>query len=135
MKEAPPPPAKPARQQEILLYNELLECLEEEWQALINSQEEAILALSSRKEQILIKIAALSPGQEISPPDGQEGETLSRLKCQVALTQTRNYRLIAAALETIQDFWGLIKSASPGVYQAAGAMEAPPGSSFFHREA
>jgi flagellar biosynthesis/type III secretory pathway chaperone len=56
MTEKPPSPKKPARQPEISLYEDLLECLEQEWQALVNSQEDAILTLAARKEQILGEI-------------------------------------------------------------------------------
>ena len=51
MSEISPTPAGPSLQQEVCLYRQLLECLEEEWQALISSQEEAILALAARKKK------------------------------------------------------------------------------------
>jgi hypothetical protein len=134
MTEKPPSPKSPARQPEISLYEELLECLEQEWQALINSQEEAILALAARKEQILGEILRVRD-QKISNPGEQEHELLSRLKRQAATNQARNHRLIAAALETIQDFLGFLQAAPPGIYHAAGKVEATPGNSFFHRQA
>jgi hypothetical protein len=40
-----------------------------------------------------------------------------------------------AALETIQDFLRYLQSAPPGIYHAAGKVEATPGNSFFHRQA
>lgn len=126
---------KMAPQPEILLYEELLECLEEEWQALINSQEDAILVLAAQKEHILGKILALTSGREISDPEGQEDELLSRVKRQAAAAQARNHRLIAAALETIQDFLGHLQSSPPGIYHSAGKVETVPGSPLFHRQA
>ena len=134
MKETLPPPEKPAPPQELSLYRELLECLEKEWQALINSQEEAIWALAAQKEHILEKIIALNRGRNLADPGG-EPEPLCRLKQQVAETQARNHRLITTALETIQDFLGFLQSAPPGIYHSAGEVETTPGSSFFHRQA
>ncbi len=134
MKEIPLPPERPALQPEISLYEELLECLEQEWQALINSKEDAILALAARKEQILGELLRVR-GQKIPNPKGQEQKLLSRLKQQAAATQARNHRLIVAALETIQDFLGYLQSAPPGIYHSAGKVEATPGNSFFHRQA
>ena len=86
MKATLPPPEKPAPPQELSLYRELLECLEKEWQALVNSQEEAILALAAQKEHILEKIIALNRGRNLADPGG-EPEPLRRLKQQVAETQ------------------------------------------------
>ena len=126
-------PKRPAHQPEIRLYNELLECLEQEWQALVNSQEDDILTLAARKEQILGEILRVRD-QKTPDSEGQEHELLSRLKRQAATTQARNHRLIAAALETIQDFLGFLQSAPPGIYQSAGKVEATPGNSFFHRQ-
>jgi flagellar biosynthesis/type III secretory pathway chaperone len=134
MKEKPPSPASPARQPEISLYEELLECLEQEWQALINSQEDAILALAARKEQILGEILRVRD-QKTPNPEGQEHEFLNRLKRQAATAQARNHRLIATALETVQDFLGYLQSAPPGIYHSAGKVETTPGNSFFHRQA
>ena len=134
MKEKPPPPKRPARPPEISLYEDLLECLEQEWQALVNSQEEAILALAARKEQILGEILRLSD-QKTPDPVGPDQELLKHLKRQAATIQARNHRLIATALETIQDFLGYLQSASPGIYHSAGKVENSPGNSFFHRQA
>jgi flagellar biosynthesis/type III secretory pathway chaperone len=134
MKKIPPPPEKLALQPEITLYEELLECLEQEWQALISSQEDDILALAARKEQILGEILRVR-GQNMQSHGEQEHELLSHLKQQAATTQARNHRLILAALETIQDFLGCLQSAPPGIYRAAGKVETTPGNSFFHRQA
>ena len=135
MKEIPPSLEGLPLQEEICLYRELLDCFEEEWQALVKSQEDTILALAAQKERILEKIAALNPGQGISDPGGQESELLYRLKHQAATAQARNHRLIAAALETIQDFFGDLQCGPPGTYHSAGKVETTPGGSFFHRQA
>ncbi len=129
-----PPPEKLAPPQELSLYRELLECLENEWQALVNSQEETILALAAEKEHILEKIIDLNRNQGIPDPGG-EAEALRRLKQQVAEAQARNHRLITITLETIQEFLGCLNSAPPGTYHAAGKVENTQGSSFFHRQA
>jgi len=134
MKEKPPSPTRPARPPEIGLYEDLLECLEQEWQALIKSQEDAILALAARKEQILGEILRVRD-QKTPNPGGPDQELLRHLKRQAATIQARNHRLIATALETIQDFLGYLQSAPPGIYHAAGKVEATPGNSFFHRQA
>jgi hypothetical protein len=125
---------KMAQLPEIQLYKELLECLEHEWQALITSQEDAILACAARKEQILSQIASDLPGERTNPK-GQEDEVLNRLKRQAAGAQFRNHRLIVAALETIQDFFGYLQSAAPGIYHSAGKVESAPANSYFYRQA
>jgi hypothetical protein len=134
MKEQPPSPKKPTRQPEISLYEELLECLEQEWQALINSREEAILSLAAWKEQILGEILRVRD-QKTPGPGGPDHELIGSLKRQAATIQARNHRLIVTALETIQDFIGSLRSAPPGIYHSAGKVEATPGNSFFHRQA
>lgn len=120
---------KMAQPPEIQLYKELLECLEHEWQALITSQEDAILACAARKEQILSQIA------ERTNPEGREDEVFKPLKRQAAGAQFRNHRLIVAALETIQDFFGYLQSAAPGIYHSAGKVESAPANSYFYRQA
>jgi flagellar biosynthesis/type III secretory pathway chaperone len=117
------------------LYNELLECLTQEWQALVNSQEEAILALAARKEHILKNLQALASGDEATNQSDQEREVLTRLKGRVAEAQNRNRRFIAAALETINEFLGHLQASPPGTYHSAGKVAAAPGASFFHRQA
>jgi flagellar biosynthesis/type III secretory pathway chaperone len=129
-----PPPENPAPLQELNLYKELLECLENEWQALVHSQEDAILALAAEKERVLEKILSLTRNRDRQNPEG-EAEGLPHLKRQVAEAQARNHRLITTTLETIQDFLGCLSSSPPGTYQAAGKVETAPGDSFFHRQA
>ncbi len=133
MMEKPPSLTNPARPAEISLYEDLLECLEQEWQALIKSQEDAILALAARKEQILVEILRLRD-QKTPTSAGPDQELLRHLKRQAATLQARNHRLIATALETLQDVLGYLQSAPPGIYHSAGKIEATPGSSFFHRQ-
>lgn len=135
MKEIPRPPDALSIQEETCLYQELLECLEKEWQALLISEEEAILLLAAEKEQILVKITEANPSPTALSPSGPEAKQLQRLKRHVAAAQTRNHRLIGAALETIQEFLGYLQSDSPGTYQAAGKVGATSSSSFFHRQA
>ncbi|MGQ9688123.1 MAG: hypothetical protein ACUVXF_04955 [Desulfobaccales bacterium] len=109
--------------------------MEKEWQALVNSQEEAILALASRKEQILKDIIFLASSRQPSECLESEKQFLHRLKHEVATAQTRNHRLITTALETIQDFLAILNPPPPGIYQPCGKVEASPGNSLFHRQA
>lgn len=135
MKEISRSPDKLRIREETCLYQELLECLEKEWQALLISEEESILTLAATKEQILEKISEVIPNETAPQPSGPEAEQLQRLKRQVAAAQTRNNRLISAALETVQDFLGYLQSGSPGTYQAGGKVDTSSGSSYFHRQA
>lgn len=135
MKEISSSPEGLTPPEPIHLYQKLLDCLEKEWQALVTSQEDAILTLAAEKEQILEKIARWNQGLAASQPSGPEAEQLQSLRQQVAATQTRNHRLIAVALETVQDFLGYLQSAPAGVYHAAGKVETTSGNSFFHRQA
>lgn len=119
---------------EIRLYQQLLDCLEEEWLALIHAQEETILSLAHRKEEILQSLSRL--GLASQPPDGgkKAPEIINLLK-RIAQRQDRNLRLINAALEVIQDFLAQLNAAAPGLYQGGGKMETSWGTSFFHRHA
>ena len=135
MQEISSSPGGLTPQELIQQYQKLCECLEQEWQALITSQEDAILTLAAEKEHILEKIAGGNSDLIASPPSGPEAEELQRLQLQVADAQSRNQRLIVTALETVQDFLRYLQSAPPGIYQAAGKVEATPGNSFFHRQA
>ncbi len=122
----------PTPRQEVVLYEALLECLEQEWQALVAAREDAILALAAEKEQLLQKLITINQGRDTANP---EAKPLRRLKGQAARAQARNHRLITTALETIQDFLGLLQQAPAGIYHAAGKVEAGAGNSFFHRRA
>lgn len=135
MQDIPSSPGKPDLQQQISLFKELLDCLEREWQALISSQEDAILALAAQKEQTLEKIINATAG--LNPTEVTKGdqEILKRLKRETAQAQARNHRLITATLETIQDFLAVLQSPPPGVYQVTGKVEAKLANSLFHRQA
>jgi hypothetical protein len=135
MQEISSSPGGLTPQKLIQLYQKLFDCLEKEWQALITSQEDAILTLAAEKEHILAEIAGENPDLTALPPSGPEADQLQRLKHQVADAQSRNRRLIVTALETVQDFLRYLQSGPPGIYHAAGKVEANPGNSFFHRQA
>ena len=51
-------------QQEISLYQELLECLEQEAQALTAAQEETILGLAAYKEELLGQLRGVKTARE-----------------------------------------------------------------------
>lgn len=127
-------PGNQALQSAIRLYEELLACLHQEWDALLRADEEAILALAARKEALLQNLCELSP---LTPPGeaSPAGKAaLENLKREVATVQERNRRLIMTALETLQDFLQLLKSAAPGLYQPSGELKAMPGNPLFYRQ-
>lgn len=134
MKELPPSLTTPPWDTEIHLYQRLLDCLEEEWLALIHAREEIILTLAARKEEILRLLSHRHPHSP-SPAEETRTQKLLQLQQQVAHAQARNLRLTNAALEVIQDFLDQLNGGPPGLYQGAGKMETPPGTSFFHRQA
>ncbi len=135
MQDIPSSQVEFSHQQEISLYKELLDCLEREWQALINSQEDAILALAAQKEHCLEKIINAASGQDFSEVTEPDLEILKRLKHKAAQAQVRNHRLITAALETIQDFLAVLQSPPPGIYHFTGKVGAKLANSLFHRQA
>jgi flagellar biosynthesis/type III secretory pathway chaperone len=135
MQDIPSSPVTSNLQQEISLYEELLDCLEREWQALISSQEDAILALAAQKEQTLEKIIHTAAGRDIAKVTEADQEILKRLRHEAAQAQARNHRLITAALETIQDFLAVLQSPPPGIYQVTGKVGAKLENSLFHRQA
>jgi hypothetical protein len=106
--------------------------LEEEWLALIQAQEEAILALARRKEEILTKLSRLRGDRQVTAA-GEETPEILQLQNQIAQRQRRNLSLINAGLEVIQDFLFQLNAASPGMYQGGGKVQTFPGTSFFHR--
>lgn len=119
---------------EIQLYQQLLDCLEEEWQALVHAKEETILSLASRKEEILQNLSRLRLAPRSSNDEGKTPDILE-LRRRIANQQSQNLRLINAALEVIQDFLIQLNASSPGLYQGGGKMENSLGNSFFHRHA
>jgi flagellar biosynthesis/type III secretory pathway chaperone len=128
-------PEKVTLQQEMSLYRGLLECLEMEWQALINAQEDAILALAAQKEHILGKIINATASQEFPDFTQQDQKALNRLKHEAAVAQARNHRLITSALETVQDFLAVLQSPPLGIYHLTGKVETSSENSLFHRQA
>lgn len=133
-----PPSQEERRQLEISLYRELLDCLEQEAQALAKTQEETILTLANNKEAILRKLLQLKADQpeELQPPAEAAGaEELSQLKLRVASANDRNRRIIAASLEVIQEFLGQFQPPGPGIYRAEGQMQPGSGMTLFHRRA
>ncbi len=135
MQDIPSSPGEFNHQQEISLYKELLDCLEREWQALINSREDAILALAAQKEHCLEKIINATADRDLTEVTEADQEILKRLKHEAAQAQARNHRLITAALETIQDFLAVLQSPPPGIYHFTGKVGANLANSLFHRQA
>lgn len=128
-------PEKVTPHQEMRLYRELLDCLEMEWQALINAREDAILALAAQKEHILAQIIKATANQEFAVITPQDQKALNLLKHAAAGAQARNHRLITTALETIQDFLAVLQSPRPGIYHFNGKVETSSDNSLFHRQA
>lgn len=125
----PVPESRKSR--EISLYRQLLHCLEEEWEALRQSREEAILTLAARKEEILTQLVKVGPSQPGESPD----EVLAALQRQTLAAQNRNRRIIIAAMEVIQDFLSRLQPETPGTYLAAGKVGSTSGASYFRRRA
>ncbi|MDD2902030.1 MAG: hypothetical protein PHU44_06310 [Syntrophales bacterium] len=124
-------------QQEISLYQELLECLEQEAQALAATQEETILGLAVFKEEILEQLLEVKKARE-ERSTGTESvsglEDLAQLQRQVAARNLRNREIISASLEVIQEYLGQFLPPGPGLYQHEGQMEAGSGRTLFHRQ-
>jgi len=125
-------------QQEISLYRELLECLEQEAQALATAQEETILSLAASKKEILERLLGVRKAREENPlAAGKDADLddLARLQRQVAVRNLRNREIIAASLEVIQEFINQFLPPGPGVYRQQGQVEAGSGRTLFHRQA
>jgi len=125
--------------QEISLYQELLECLEQEAQALAAAQEETILSLAASKEEILERLLKVKKARaELPAPGADEAalqKDLARLQRQVATRNLRNREIISASLEVIQDFISQFLPPGPGLYRQEGRVEAGCGRTLFHRQA
>ncbi|MEW6659319.1 MAG: hypothetical protein AB1424_11735 [Thermodesulfobacteriota bacterium] len=134
-----PPAPSPLILQEIALYQELLECLEQEAQALAAAQEETILSLAASKEEILERLLQVKKARaELPAPAADEAalqKDLARLQRQVATRNLRNREIISASLEVIQDFIGQFLPPGPGLYRQEGRVEAGSGRTLFHRQA
>ena len=133
------PEPSPLILQEISLYQELLECLEQEAQALATAQEETILSLAVSKEDILERLLGVKKARtELpAPAAGEEAleQDLVRLQRQVASRNLRNREIIFASLEVIQDFISQFLPPGPGLYRSEGRVEKGSGRTLFHRQA
>jgi flagellar biosynthesis/type III secretory pathway chaperone len=124
-----------ARQTQTSLYQELLECLEMERQALVQGQEEAILSLAARKSGILAELQRLAEAGAGEAASGEKQACLEDLRRRVARTHRRNHRLIAAFLEVVQDFLGQLQPAGSGTYRSTGTASGAVGAVLFERQA
>jgi flagellar biosynthesis/type III secretory pathway chaperone len=133
------PEPSPLILQEISLYQELLECLEQEAQALAAAQEETILSLAASKEDILARLLGVKKARtEHPPPAASEAalqKDLVRLQRQVASRNLRNREIISASLEVIEEFISQFLPTGPGLYQAEGRVDPGSGRTLFHRQA
>ncbi len=132
------PEPKPLILQEISLYQELLECLEQEAQALAAAQEETILSLARAKEDILERLLGVKKARLEQPaPAASEilQKDLAHLERKVATLNLRNREIISASLEVIQDFISQFLPSGPGLYRPEGRVEKGSGRALFHRQA
>jgi flagellar biosynthesis/type III secretory pathway chaperone len=133
------PEPSPLILQEISLYQELLECLEQEAQALATAQEETILSLAVSKEEILERLLGVKKARtELPAPAANDAaleQDLVRLQRQVASRNLRNREIIFASLEVIQDFISQFLPPGPGLYRSEGRVEKGSGRTLFHRQA
>ncbi len=120
--------------QELDLYEELLDCLEEESQALVKGREEAILAVAGRKEALLERLLELKgmPQANLTPEDKKRREHLKR---RAAAANARNREIAAAFLEVIQEFLALFQPPDPGLYQPAKPRKSIREGALFERRA
>jgi len=124
-------------QQEISLYQELLECLEQEAQALTAAQEETILGLAAYKEELLGQLmGAKNAREELPSAVGNEAalQELASLQRQVAARNLRNREIISASLEVIQEYINQFHPPGPGLYRPEGQMDPGSGRTLFHRQ-
>ena len=125
-------------QKEISLYQELLECLETETQALVNAQAEGILAAVARKELLLDCLLQMRRSRTDEPEPSvadEHTERLAFLQHQVAATNMRNRELAVASLEVIQDFLAQFQPCDSGVYRSGGQAKPVPEAALFQRQA
>ena len=125
---------KPVHPQ-ILLYQELLECLEQERQALTRADEEAILSQASLKILILERLQGLDEAGHPVSLNLQEATTLQHLRRQAAAAHHRNHVLITASLEVVQEFLGQLLPQGTGTYGPPGPGGGFSGQALFHRRA
>jgi flagellar biosynthesis/type III secretory pathway chaperone len=133
-----PLPREPLINQEISLYQELLDCLEQEARALGKAQEEMILSLAAAKEKIVERLLGIRQARESQRrvrEDSTAVKELARLRRQVAARNARNHAIISASLEVIQEFLAQFYPPGPGLYQPGGQVEQAAGRPLFHRQA
>lgn len=119
---------------ELALYEELLECLEEESQALVSTREEAILAAAARKEALLERLLELKQEPEsVSSPENHA--RLEQLKRQVAAANARNREIALSSLELIREFLAQFQPPGPGLYQMDKPATAVKENALFNRRA
>lgn len=124
--------------QEIFLYQELLECLDKERRALMETQEEAILAVAAAKETLTERLLKLKEDQESPPyPDiaAEDKDRLTNLQREVETANINNRRIIAASLEVIRDFLAQFQPPGPGTYRPEGQVHPALEGAIFHRRA
>jgi flagellar biosynthesis/type III secretory pathway chaperone len=132
------PEPSPLILQEISLYQELLECLEQEAKALATAQEETILSLAAAKEEILERLLEVKKARTEHTTAASEAaleQDLARLQRQVAVCNLRNREIISASLEVIQEYIDQFLPPGPGLYQAEGRVDPGSGRTLFHRQA
>ena len=125
-------------QQEICLYEELLDCLEGETQALGRAHEETILAAAARKEVLLERLLRLKKTRpSVSEPPASPGDLARReyLQRQVSVANARNRDLAVASLEVVQEFLAQFQRPDPGLYQPVGQAKSIPEAALFQRQA
>ncbi len=125
-------------QQEMCLYEELLDCLEKETQALLNAREEDILAAAARKELLLDRLLQMKRAQGDglqTTATGRHKEQLMHLQGQVAAANARNREIVVTSLEVIQEFLAQFQPPGPGLYQPAGQAKSIQEGALFQRQA
>ncbi len=138
--------------QETSLLNELHDCLEQEQQALLASEVDALFALAVRKEAILKQLVAARQARlhflkELTTKAPTEGGVpgLSRLverqrrlvtalMAQIARLNTQNRLFIQDALDVIDEFVDIVSGAktAPAFYQSKGLISKEKISSRFN---
>lgn len=125
-------------QMEMNLYQELLDCLEDESQALMSAQEEAILAAAVRKEALLDRLLQVkrrrADGPEAALPD-EEKTRLATLQRRIAAINAENREIAAASLEIIREFLAQFQPPGPGLYQSAAQVTSGRDGALFQRQA
>jgi hypothetical protein len=125
------------RQQEMRLYQELLDCLEEEAQALMTARQEAILAAAARKESLLDRLLEMKRSLDEGSPATAADRTsrrLGHLQRRVAAANARNREIVVNTLEVIQEFLAQFQPPGPGLYRPGGETKPVSESALFKRQ-